>query len=137
MSTIDVVAGIIQREDGKILLARRKPGSHLAGYWEFPGGKIEDGESPEECLERELREELGIITKTGAFVAESVYDYGKKTVRLMAYFVQYRGDEFVLDSHDRVEWVHLSEVDDYQLAPADMPLLQYILSDCSLIQTEE
>ena len=76
MRTIDVAAGIIQREDGKILLARRKPGSHLAGYWEFPGGKIEEGESPEECLERELLEELGIVTKTGAFVAESVYDYG-------------------------------------------------------------
>lgn len=126
MQTIDVVAGIIQRDDGKILIARRKPGSHLAGCWEFPGGKIEGGESPEECLERELREELGIITKTGGFVAESVYDYGNKKIRLLAYFVQYLDGDFVLDSHDRIEWVHLSEVDDYQLAPADVPLLTSI-----------
>lgn len=131
MPTIDVVAGIIQREDGKILLARRKPGSHLAGYWEFPGGKIEDGESPEECLERELHEELGIVTKTGTFVAESVYDYGEKKIRLLAYFVQYLEGNIELDSHDRVEWVHLSEADEYQLAPADVPLLQFIQSATS------
>ncbi len=126
MLTIDVAAGIIQREDGKILLARRKPGSHLAGYWEFPGGKIEEGESPEECLERELLEELGIVTKAGAFVAESVYDYGEKQIRLLAYFVQFLEGDFVLDSHDCVTWVHLSEANKYQLAPADVPLLSFI-----------
>lgn len=133
MPTIDVVAGIIQRKDGKILLARRKPGSHLAGYWEFPGGKIEDGEFPEECLERELREELGIVTKTGAFVAESVYDYGEKKIRLLAYFVQYLEGDIELDSHDRVVWVQLSEAYEYQLAPADVPLLQFILTASPLL----
>jgi 8-oxo-dGTP diphosphatase len=57
-----VAAAIIQKEDC-ILLARRSPGEKLAGFWEFPGGKVENGESPEECLARELREELGIGVK--------------------------------------------------------------------------
>lgn len=127
MRPINVVAGIIQRDDGKILLARRKPGSHLAGYWEFPGGKIEDGESPEECLERELREELGIVTKTGAFVAESVYDYGAKKIRLLGYLSVYMEGVFDLDSHDHVSWVQPNEASKYQLAPADIPILEALL----------
>ncbi len=60
MTIIEVAAGLIQR-DGRYLIARRKAGVHLAGYWEFPGGKREHGESLEECLRRELREELNVL----------------------------------------------------------------------------
>ena len=86
---IDVTAAIIQRE-GLILAARRKQGSHMAGYWEFPGGKIEPGETPEECLQRELKEELSIESKIGPFFEESCYDYGTKQIRLLSYFVDYK-----------------------------------------------
>ena len=58
-------------KDGKILIAKRKKGSHLELKWEFPGGKVEQGETPKECLERELREEFGINTKTGKFIISS------------------------------------------------------------------
>ena len=64
---IRVTAAIIRRP-GQILLARRQAGGHLAGHWEFPGGKIEDGEPPEECLARELEEEFGVAAEVGAFI---------------------------------------------------------------------
>ena len=120
---IDVVAGIIERE-GKILIARRKPGSHLEGHWEFPGGKVEEGEQPEQTLERELKEELAIETQTGHFVAESVFDYGSKTIRLLAYWSAYLDGDITLDSHDEIRWVSLAEIGSYQLAPADIPILK-------------
>ena len=69
-----VTAAIIIR-DGKVLLTRRKQGESLAGFWEFPGGKIEKGETPQECLERELKEELGLNTCAGDLLTECVYHY--------------------------------------------------------------
>ena len=84
---IDVTAAVIIA-DNQVLAARRKAGSHLAGFWEFPGGKIEAGETPEVCLQRELKEELGITSKIGRFLGESLYDYDVKIVRLMAYKVE-------------------------------------------------
>lgn len=124
MAIINVVAGIIQNADGRILLARRKPGIHLEGYWEFPGGKIEDGESPEESLERELLEELGITTKTGTFFTESIHAYGNKQIKLHAYFSTYLKGEIILDSHDQVAWITANEGLEYDLAPADLPIMK-------------
>jgi 8-oxo-dGTP diphosphatase len=81
---ITVTAAIIQKEN-RIFAARRKRGRHLEGMWEFPGGKLEPGESPEVCLARELAEELGIKTTVGRYLGESVYDYGEKVIKLLAY----------------------------------------------------
>ena len=81
---IDVTAAVIVK-DGKVLAARRAPGKHLEGYWEFPGGKLEGNETPERCLERELTEEFSIRSRVGAYIGESVYDYGEKVVRLLGY----------------------------------------------------
>ena len=77
---ISVTAAILVR-DGKILIAQRKSSDHLAGKWEFPGGKIEYGETPEDCLKRELHEEFGIDTRIGVFLAESVYHYDRISIR--------------------------------------------------------
>jgi len=118
-----VTAAIIEKE-GKVLAARRKPGSHLAGYWEFPGGKLEDGETPEECLRRELAEEFKIDSCIGIFVGESIYDYGTKVIRLMAYLVNHVGGEFELIDHDDLRWLGLDELDDVNWAPADIPLVE-------------
>ena len=107
-----------------ILLARRKPGSHLAGYWEFPGGKIENGESPEQSLERELYEEFSIQTKTGNFLCESIFNYGSKKIRLIGYYSKYLGGKFILESHDKIHWVQLEDIEHYNLAPADLPLFE-------------
>lgn len=120
---IDVTAAIIEKA-GKVLAARRKPGIHLSGYWEFPGGKLENGETPEECLQRELEEEFTITSEIGAFVGESIYDYGNKVVRLLAYRVEHIDGVFQLIDHDEIRWLRLDELNDVEWAPADIPLVK-------------
>lgn len=120
---IEVTAAIIEQE-GKVLLARRKVGQHLAGFWEFPGGKIEKNESPQACLKRELQEEFDVETKIHDFVTESIFDYPNKTVKLMAFRVQLMGGDFALHAHDEICWVLPSQLMDYKLAPADIPIAQ-------------
>jgi len=116
-----VIAAIIRRS-GTILLARRREGAHLAGFWEFPGGKIEDGESPEECLARELREEFHLETTVGRFIASSRYSYPDREIELMAYEVQLAEGPIVLNDHDEIQWVPVAELLSYRLAPADVAI---------------
>ncbi len=120
---IDVTAAIIV-ESGKILTARRKQGKHLSGYWEFPGGKIEKGESPEECLVRELYEEMGIVIRVNTFIGESRFDYGNKYIRLLAYKVEHLSGDFRLLDHDKIRWLRFDELDDVKWAPADIPIVK-------------
>jgi len=120
---ISVTAAVIIKEN-KVFVARRKAGKHLAGYWEFPGGKLEEGETPEYCLERELKEELNITTRIGAYVGESLYDYGRKIVRLMAYQVKHLSGDFELIDHDEMRWLAFDELDSVEWAPADIPLVE-------------
>jgi len=122
---IEVVAGIIYKED-KILIARRKEGKHLAGYWEFPGGKIEDGETPESCLIREIQEELGIDIDVQNHLGDSKFDYKEKQILLKGYIAQYRSGEVSLSDHDAMEWVYLSEFKNYVFAPADIPFIKIL-----------
>jgi 8-oxo-dGTP diphosphatase len=116
-----VTAAIIQREDC-VLLARRSPGQKLAGFWEFPGGKVENGETPEACLTRELDEELRISVRIGEKCAESFYQYDHGSFRMVAYFVEWLAGEPRPSVHDRLEWVRLEDIGGYQLLPADMPI---------------
>jgi 8-oxo-dGTP diphosphatase len=124
-TTVDVTAAVICRE-GQIFVARRGPGRHMAGYWEFPGGKVEAGETREACLRRELAEELSIDVEIGRFIGESLYDYGEKTIRLLAYEVTWVGGEIRLKDHDQMAWYTRAELADIELAPADIPLLAYL-----------
>jgi len=120
---IEVTAAIIINKD-KILIARRKVGKHLAGHWEFPGGKIEKGETPEECLKRELYEEFSINAKIDSYVGESIYDYSDKIIKLIGYTAQIISGEFKLIDHDKIEWVSLDEILKFMMAPADIPLIK-------------
>ena len=123
MKIIKVVAAILQKED-KILIARKKEGKPLAGYFEFPGGKIEKGETPEESLARELMEEMNIKIDVKEDVGESIYDYGNgKVISLLGYISEIIDGEIKLSDHDRYEWVTLEEINNYKIAPADIPLI--------------
>src|SRR3989344_9303289 len=101
---IEVVAGII-RNGNSVLIARRKSGQAVEGKWEFPGGKIEEGETPEECLKRELFEEFAIHTTIGSFFAENTHAYGKYVIHLRAYEATIASGELALSVHDKIAWV--------------------------------
>ena len=120
---IDVTAALIVK-DGRILAARRAPGKHLEGHWEFPGGKLEENETPEGCLERELFEEFSISSRVGTYVGQSVYDYGEKVVRLLGYEVEHLSGDFELVDHDELRWLEIDQLADVIWAPADIPLVE-------------
>lgn len=124
----DVTAAIII-EKGKVLVARRAPGQSYAGRWEFPGGKVEPGETPEQCLKRELMEEFGVEIRINDFVAESIYEYPTDSIRLLAYLVKILDGDIRLSVHDDYHWVNPKSLLDYELLPADIPIAIKLKAD--------
>ncbi|CUO68002.1 (deoxy)nucleoside triphosphate pyrophosphohydrolase [Clostridium sp. NSJ-49] len=123
---IKVVAAILQNDD-KILIAKKKEGKPLAGFYEFPGGKVEEGENPEDSLVRELMEEMSIKVTVKDYVGKSIYDYGNgKVIELLGYTAEIIEGDIVLTDHDEYRWVTLEEVCNYNIAPADIPLISKI-----------
>jgi len=118
-----VAAGIIEK-NGLVFAARRGEGRHLAGHWEFPGGKIEEHESPKQCLIRELKEEFGVETSVGSFVAESIHNYDGETIKLLAYQVTHDKGDFKLVDHDKVVWLRPNELGSLNWAAADVPIVE-------------
>lgn len=112
-------------EDGRLLLARRAPGEKLAGLWELPGGKIEEGETPQECLCRELMEELSMTAEVGNVIAETVFHYEHGSFEMFALETR-RTSEFVLSVHDDARWADDTEIDNLALAPADVELIRQL-----------
>jgi len=121
--SIDVVAAIIER-DGKILLAQRPQGGDQPGLWEFPGGKVEIGESQPSALARELREELGIEAEVGSYVASHRREVCGRTIHLHAWHVPAFRGEMTAYCHSGLVWCYPAEALAYALAPADIPLLE-------------
>ena len=122
-----VTAAVIERDDGKVLIARRGPGSALAGYWEFPGGKLEPGEGAKECLARELREELGIECEVGDHLVTHEHAYDHITIEMRSYAVRHVAGELVNQEHSELAWVEPNRLLEYDLAPADLPTVEAIL----------
>ena len=123
---IRVTAAIIERE-GKILIAKRKAGDDLfAGLWEFPGGKIEEGETPEECMARELKEELDIEVEVGELISSNKHKYPHGIFELLAYRVKHISGEMILNDHDEIKWVTVDEISNFEFPPADIPIITYL-----------
>ena len=118
------VTAAILIEDERILIAQRKSGDKLAGKWEFPGGKIEAHETPEQCLVREMKEEFGIKVSVTGFFGQSEYKYGKETIRLLAYYTVRESGNFSLNAHAAIRWVSPRHLNDFEFAPADIPLVE-------------
>lgn len=122
-----VTAAVIRRDEG-ILLVRRRPGQKLAGYWEFPGGKVESGETLAACLQREMLEELGVEVAVGAVVASSDYVYAHGAIHLVAMETTIVAGELQLTVHDSLAWVEASRLLHYRLAPADIPIAEILVA---------
>lgn len=124
---IEVTAAILEK-GGKILIAQRGPTSHQAGKWEFPGGKVEDGETPEECLIREMMEEFNIVVFVDDYLGSSTYRYDHISIELMAYRTLWVGGDLLLKDHAAIAWVPVAELDRYDFAPADLLFVEKLKS---------
>ena len=109
--------------DGMMLIAKRKPTARLPNLWELPGGKIEPNETPEACLKRELKEEFDIDVKVGEFLGSNIHTYAFGTIELMAYRADWKDGDFSLKDHEEIRWVFIHELDEFDFAPADIPLI--------------
>ena len=122
-ATTHVVAGILRDAQGRVLLAQRPAGKHLAGLWEFPGGKVEEGEAPVDALARELREEIGIVVESAQPLIGIPHAYPEKTILLDVWRVtRYSG---TLHSHEgqRLAWVEPGAIERIDMPPADRPAI--------------
>ena len=124
LTTIRVVAGALFDSQGRVLIAQRPAGKHMAGRWEFPGGKIDTDESELDALRRELLEELGVRLDAAQRLLELSHDYPERRVQLSMWRVTaYRGEPRTLDGQ-ALKWVHPADLSDEDLLEADRPIVQ-------------
>lgn len=121
---INVVAAVIKNEEGKILIAQRNLKKSQGGLWEFPGGKIEVGESREAAIIREIKEELAIDIDVVGYVGERLFNYPDKDVNLIALDCVIVGGDIRLLEHEDAKWVGLNELERFEFAPADMFIVE-------------
>jgi len=125
---IRVVAAVIEK-DGRVLIAKRQQGDRLGGKWEFPGGKIDVGESPEAALKRELLEELSIEADIGDFFCSSHYDYSHISVELLTYRVRHFSGEMTAHVHDELKWVAPEDLCNYDFPGANIEIIRVLTTD--------
>ena len=135
MPATDVAAALVFR-DGKLLITQRHAGAHLGGLWEFPGGKREPNETFEDCLVRELREELGIEVVVGELVESLTHEYPEKTVHLRFFRSQWKEHEPQALGCSAFKWISALELDDYAFPAADGRLLEMLRRKPELWQTQ-
>lgn len=122
MKHVHVTCAIVER-DGLVLATQRGPGMSLAGKWEFPGGKIDPGETPADCLRRELVEELALDVRLEASLPPSTHTYPTFTVTLYPFVCSILGGTMVLHEHSAARW----------LAPGDLPSLDWAAADIPVL----
>ena len=120
-----VIAAIVERE-GLILVAQRVAGTHLAGYWEFPGGKLEPKENHRQCLEREMKEELDATVEVGPVIHSTSFAYPKRTVELHFYNCVLTNEPTPLLGQ-QLRWVSRPELETLQFPPADLELVRLVV----------
>ena len=125
---VEVVAGLITDASGRVLVGRRKAGTHMEGYWEFPGGKRRAGEAPRSALERELHEELGIAVLRAEFMAELTHRYPERCVHLELWRIDRFEGEPIAREGQALKWVAPDSLPALPLLPADQPLVEALLA---------
>ncbi|MEL6534648.1 MAG: (deoxy)nucleoside triphosphate pyrophosphohydrolase [Bacteroidota bacterium] len=127
--TLLVTAALLVRNT-RYLLAKRPLGKHLAGHWEFPGGKVQENESPAQALKRELQEELGILVSVGELFLDHSHRYPDRTVRLLTFQCTSEEEPMALE-HDELAWVLPEEMSQYLISPADEAVIAKLLASRS------
>jgi 8-oxo-dGTP diphosphatase len=120
-----VTAAVIER-NGKVLCARRKAGLVAGGLWEFPGGKLEEGEAPEKGLRRELEEELGVEARIGEFLCAVPFTGPIMGFELVVYRAELLGEDLRLTDHDEVRWLAPAEMDEALFSKPDRPVVRML-----------
>lgn len=128
---IEVTAAIIMDQD-TVLIAQKESTHKLAGLWEFPGGKIEPGETPEACLERELEEEMGVKIEITGFFADYTYSLQTSVLHLNGYKARITEGTITLHEHDAARWVPVSKLADYDFVPSDMGFVERLTQSLHL-----
>jgi len=122
-AAVRVVAAVLRDGAGRVLIAERPPGRHMAGRWEFPGGKVKDGESESQALARELREELGVEVGRAVYRMRVSHAYADRDVDLSLWSVlDYRGTPRPLDGQ-KLKWVEPAHLAGEDLLEADRPFV--------------
>ena len=124
-----VAACALVDADGRVLIAQRPEGKQLAGLWEFPGGKVEAGETPEECLIRELREEIGVETQAACLAPLTFASHSYDDVHLLMPLYVCRRFSGIPEPRERqaLKWVKPNRMRDYPMPPADAPLIPFLI----------
>jgi len=131
----EVTAAIIKKKH-QVLIAQRAGDDELAGKWEFPGGKTELGETPQECLKREIKEELDVEIDVLDFLGESIYTYQSGAIKLMAFWCKWISGDFTLRVHSQIVWANQYELDLYDFAPADIPLVEKLKQSLLFVSSQ-
>ncbi len=122
------VVGAVFHDGQRFLACRKKPGKPLEGHWEFPGGKIEPGETPQQALAREIHEELNLKAEVGAKLATTTYEYEFATIELTTFYCTLVDGDLRLTDHDETKWVTPAEAASLNWAPADIPAVEALAS---------
>lgn len=124
---LKVVAALIKK-DGEVLIAKRTTGNvEVIGKWEFPGGKVKAGETEEQAIEREIKEEFDLVIKAEKFLINNECKYPNKNIDLRLYLCKYISGDFKLHDHSEYKWVEVNQLLTYDLALADIPLARYVV----------
>jgi len=124
---IPVICGLIRNSHNQYFIARRAPHKAHAGYWEFPGGKLEAGESHEACLQRELWEELGMEVRILKMAGSTIHQFPNFKIELIAYHCAFISASYTLCDHDRYEWVAPEALPNYRMMESDIAISKLLL----------
>ncbi len=132
-SQIDVSAGIILNENKKILIGKRRKPEKLANKWEFPGGKVESDESPEECLRREIMEEFGIEIRIKNKICEINHEYEFENIRFYVFLAKWKNGKLNPTDHKEIKWISQDKLRNHDFTPADMKIINKIEDSSKII----
>ena len=124
---VQVVGGVLVSPDGQILACQRATDQVMAGYWEFPGGKVDVGETQSDALNRELNEELGLDIKVGTHLTAIEHDYGPMIVRIAFFSCPFDGQNVISNVHDECRWISVSDAKLLNWLPADIEFVNHLV----------